>query len=121
MSIAQTIFRKYLSMQQASVRQLPLGKQSRALVTTEEKAPVNRVAHQGARMLFRARDSAIEPEVIRRMERRDRVIFLLLDGKRTISDVARLVHRSELDVAYTIACLLRTGYVERLGEPTGLW
>ncbi|MBA2287195.1 MAG: hypothetical protein H0W02_17105 [Ktedonobacteraceae bacterium] len=88
---------------------------------TEEKAPVNGVAQQGARMLFRALDTATAPEVIRRMERRDRVIFLLLDGKRTISDIARLVHRSELDVAYTIACLLRTGYVERLGEPPGLW
>ncbi len=121
MSITQTIFRKYLSSHDAGVTPLPPGEQSRALVLAEEKALVNRAAPQSARLLFRALATATAPEVMRRMERRDRVIFLLLDGRRTISDVARLVHRSELDVAYTIACLLRIGYVERLGGPSGLW
>lgn len=43
---------------------------------------------------------------------RDRWVLLLLDGRRTLADLARLTHRSELDIAYTLAQFLRWGYIE---------
>lgn len=50
--------------------------------------------------------------VLESIERRDRAVFLLLNGKRTILDVARVIQRSELDVARTLARLLKRRYVE---------
>jgi predicted transcriptional regulator len=51
-------------------------------------------------------------QTMERMQRRERIVLILLDGKRTIRDVARLVHRSELDVARTVVHLLKSGYIE---------
>src|SRR5438105_4533749 len=53
----------------------------------------------GVNAVFYSLPFARAPMVISQMERRDRIVFLLLDGKRTLRDVARLIHRSELDVA----------------------
>ena len=50
------------------------------------------------------------------LPRRERWILLLLDGKRCIADLAHLTQRSELDVAYTLARLLQSGYIEPLDE-----
>ena len=44
--------------------------------------------------------------------RRERWILLLLDGKRSIADLAHLTQRSELDVAYTITRFLQLGYID---------
>ena len=46
------------------------------------------------------------------LPRRERWMFLLLDGKRSVAQVARLTQRSELDVASTLARLLHLGYIE---------
>ncbi len=64
--------------------------------------------------LFRAKFEEIGQTRLRQMERRDRVVLLLLDGRRTLRDVARLIHRGERDVALTLVRLLRRGYIEFL-------
>ena len=46
------------------------------------------------------------------LPRRERWVFLLLDGRRSVAQVARLTQRSELDVASTLAKLLHLGYIE---------
>lgn len=46
------------------------------------------------------------------LPRRERWILLLLDGKRSLAEVARLTQRNELDVASTLARLLQWGYIE---------
>ena len=66
--------------------------------------------------VFRALPQATRQYVIYQMERRERVVFLLLDGRRTLRDVARLVHRSELDVARILVSLLKQGYIEYIGS-----
>lgn len=62
--------------------------------------------------IFRALPCATTPVVLSRMERRERVVLLLLNGKRTLHDVVMLVHHSEVDVARTLVRLLRLGYIE---------
>ena len=46
------------------------------------------------------------------LPRRERWVILLLDGRRTVAQVARLTQRSELDVASTLARFLHWGYIE---------
>ncbi len=50
------------------------------------------------------------------LPRRERWILLLLNGKRCIADLAHLTQRSELDVAYTLARFLQSGYIEPLDK-----
>jgi hypothetical protein len=65
--------------------------------------------------IFRARPYATTPYVLRRMERRERIVLLLLNGKRTLRDVSRLVHRRELDIAHVLVRMLKQGYIEFMG------
>jgi hypothetical protein len=46
------------------------------------------------------------------LARRDRWVLLLLDGRRSVADLAHLTRRSQLDVAYTLARFLQWGYIE---------
>ena len=46
------------------------------------------------------------------LPRRERWVLLLLDGRRSVAQVARLTQRSELDVASTLARFLHRGYIE---------
>ena len=46
------------------------------------------------------------------LPRRERWVLLLVDGKRSVADLARLTQRTELDVASTLARLLQWGYIE---------
>ncbi len=46
------------------------------------------------------------------LPRRERWILLLLDGRRSVSDLAYLTQRSELDVASTLATFLQWGYIQ---------
>ena len=36
----------------------------------------------------------------------------LVDGKRSVADLARLTQRGELDIGYTLARFLQWGYIE---------
>jgi hypothetical protein len=46
------------------------------------------------------------------LPRRERWVLLLLDGRRSVAQVAHLTQRSELDVSYTLARFLHQGYIE---------
>ena len=50
--------------------------------------------------------------LVNQLPRRERWVFLLLDGKRSIAQVAHLTQRSELDIASTLARFLHLGYIE---------
>lgn len=69
-------------------------------------------AQPGMNSIFRALPLASMPWVVNQMERKDRVVFLLLDGKRTLDTIQRMVHRSELDIAHSLVRLLKQGYIE---------
>lgn len=69
----------------------------------------------GVTSVFRALPCATTPGVLGGMERRERVVLLLLNGKRTLHDVVMLVHHSEVDVARTLVRLLKLGYIEYVG------
>jgi len=71
-----------------------------------------RIGYHGVFTIFRALPYATKYDILSQMERRDRVVFLLLNGKRTLRDVARLIHRGELDVARVLVRLLKLGYIE---------
>jgi len=46
------------------------------------------------------------------LPRRERWVLLLLDGRRSVADLARLTQRGELDIASTLARFLQWGYIE---------
>jgi len=82
---------------------------SQALVDVEG------MAQQGIHAIFRARPVAKTPRILNQIERRERAILLLMDGKRTLQDVARLTRRHELEIAWILVHLLERGYIEFLG------
>ena len=72
---------------------------------TQEKGP-------GTSAVFRVVPGVPTATLAGQLPRRDRWIFLLLDGRRTVADIARLTQRSELDVASTLARFLQSGSIE---------
>ena len=46
------------------------------------------------------------------LPRRERWILLLIDGRRSVADLAHLTQRSQLDVALALARFLQWGYIE---------
>ena len=98
MSNTQTFFAGYLHS-------------SEVLGHTESMAQV------GSQGIFQTNEIARLPHILQQMERRDRSILLLLDGKRTLKDVARLTQRNELEIAYVLIRLLKRGYIEFIGAP----
>lgn len=66
----------------------------------------------GASTVFRVVASLQAPTLARQLPRRERWVLLLLDGRRSVADLARLTQRSELDVASTLASFLQWGYIE---------
>lgn len=73
---------------------------------------IEEAVNQGVHAVFHVRPAAAAKQVMSQMERQDRLIFMLLDGKRTVRDLAQLMHRSELTVARILARLLNNGYIE---------
>ncbi|MDQ6661209.1 MAG: hypothetical protein M3Z24_09625 [Chloroflexota bacterium] len=68
-----------------------------------------------ASAIFKAVPTVTMPKVLQQLERRDRAVFMLANGKRTPRDIAHLVRRNELDVAKVLVRLTKQGYVEYLG------
>jgi hypothetical protein len=66
----------------------------------------------GRYTIFRARPSVATPATMKRLERRERVVFALLDGRRTIQHVARLTHQGEGSIARILVKLFREGYID---------
>jgi len=64
----------------------------------------------GRTAIFKARAMVTTTQALQRMERRERVVFILLDGRRTIEDIARLTHQTESDVEHLLMKLTRNGY-----------
>ena len=82
---------------------------------SQREAGVENHPQPGIHAIFRVLPTVTMQPVMMKMERRERIIFLLLDGRRTLQDVARLVHRDELDVARILVRLYKQGYIEYLG------
>ncbi|HTI13332.1 MAG TPA: hypothetical protein VL461_02030 [Dictyobacter sp.] len=81
-------------------------------------ADLEEMAQRGIYAIFRAREVAMSHTILESIDRKDRIILLLLNGERTLHDIAQLTHRTELDIAYTLVYLLRRGYVEFLNSST---
>lgn len=73
------------------------------IVTSEEELP-------GRTAIFKARESATTAQIIQSMERRERLVFILLDGRRTVQHIARLTHQPESDVEEILIQLTKIGY-----------
>jgi len=71
----------------------------------QEKAP-------GGSPVFRVVPGVPTATLAGQLPRRERWVFLLLDGRRTVADLARLTQRSELDVASTLTRFLQWGSIE---------
>lgn len=65
--------------------------------------------------VFRARATAVVAQALTKMERRDRIVLILLDGQRTIDDVMHLLHRTEAEVAQVLVRLLKSGHIDFMG------
>jgi hypothetical protein len=70
----------------------------------------------GASVVFRVVSTTPATTLAGQFPRRERWILLLLDGRRSVADLAHLTQRSELDVAYTLVRLLQWGYIEPIHE-----
>ena len=78
-------------------------------------ANTEEMARLGIDAVFCLNQSRVTHEALHQIERRDRAVLILQDGRRTLRDVARLLHRSDTDVAQVIVRLLKQGYVEYIG------
>jgi hypothetical protein len=65
-----------------------------------------------ASTVFRVAPGLQATTLASQLSRRERWVFLLLDGKRSVTQVAHLTQRSELDISYTLARFLQRGYIQ---------
>jgi hypothetical protein len=65
----------------------------------------------GRMAIFKAR-ATVSPQALKDMERRERIVFILLDGRRTIQDIARLTHQPESDVEEILVQLTQDRYTQ---------
>lgn len=91
---------------------VPIPAQTASTASLQVTEGAREMAQQGVNAVFRALSWATDQNIIYQMERRDRVVFLLLDGKRSIQDIAHLINRNELDIARTLVRLLKSCYIE---------
>lgn len=66
----------------------------------------------GRMAIFKARSVVSPAQAIQQMERHARVVFILLDERRTIQDIARLTHQTEYDVEQILVNLTQRGYTQ---------
>lgn len=71
-------------------------------------------SYPGVNAIFRSLPTSATTATMYRLERRERIIFALLDGRRTLKDIARLTHQTDVAVARVLAKLLAHGYIEHL-------
>lgn len=89
--------------------------------TTMLKAitPLDAVTRVRTSTVFQARSAAKTQHVLQQLSRRERIVFMLLDGQRTIEDVMRLLHRGEQEVVQSLTYLSQHGYVDYRGDRKG--
>ena len=102
-----------VSMSISNEETIPLGAMPGSVsnTTMHMTEGAKELAQQGVHATFKILLWATDPKVMSSIDRRNRVVFLLLDGKRTIRDIARLFHRNEIDIARTLVRLLKQGYI----------
>lgn len=66
----------------------------------------------GRNAIFKACSMVATAGTIEGMERRERIVFILLDGRRTIQDIARLIHQPESEVERILVHLTSSGYTQ---------
>ena len=66
----------------------------------------------GRMAIFKARAMVTTAQALHAMGRRERIIFILLDGRRTIQDIARLTHQPESEVEQTLVHLTKSGFTQ---------
>lgn len=82
---------------------------------THTAVRTDEMAKLSVQAIFRARTVAVASDVLQKMARSDRRVLILLDGRRTIQDVTRLLHKSEVEVAHVLVRLLKSGYIDYMG------
>jgi len=65
-----------------------------------------------ASAVFRVVPGMLTASLASQLPRRERWVLLLLDGRRSVADLARLTRRGKLDIAYTLISFLQWGYIE---------
>lgn len=80
--------------------------------TSRQDAAAEEGTLPGRQAIYRARAMVMTAEAIHGLERHARIVFILLDGRRTIQDIARLTHQTERDVEQILLDLTRHGYTE---------
>lgn len=65
-----------------------------------------------ASAVFRVAAGQLATSLASQLPRRERWVLLLLDGRRSIADLARLMRRGDLDIASTLSRFLQWGYIE---------
>jgi hypothetical protein len=68
----------------------------------------------GRHAIFRAYPAAATPATMKRLARRERIVFALLDGRRSLQDIAHLTHLDDISVARIVVQLYRQGIIEYL-------
>jgi hypothetical protein len=66
----------------------------------------------GRMAIFIACPTVSTAQAIQQMGRHARIAFILLDGRRTIQDIARLTHQTESDVEQIMINLMQHGYTQ---------
>ncbi len=78
-------------------------------------ANTEEMARLGIDAVFCLHKLRVTQQALLQIERRDRAVLMLQDGQRTLRDVARLLHRSDTEIAQAIVRLLKQGYIEYVG------
>ncbi len=69
-------------------------------------------AQPGRVAIFKTRITITSTQAMQSMERRERIVFVLLDGKRTVQHIAHLLHQSESEVGHVLLKLVKMGFAE---------
>ena len=84
-----------------------------------EAAPAHSVLENGVlpgrQAIYKARVTITSTESMHNMGRRERLVFVLLDGRRTIQHISKLLHLAESEVGQVLLKLEKLGFVECTG------
>ncbi|MEO7020136.1 MAG: DUF4388 domain-containing protein [Ktedonobacteraceae bacterium] len=70
------------------------------------------VSLPGPLAIFQAKITITSTQAMQSMERRERIVFVLLDGRRTVQHITNLLHQAESDVGHVLLKLTKLGFVE---------
>ncbi len=82
---------------------------------SHETVSTDEITRISVHAVFQARATAVTAATLAQIERRERIVLILLDGQRTIDDVMRLLHRTEGEVAQVLVRLLTSGHIDFMG------